>query len=317
MSDDQDLRSRLERIAASAGEPPEHGLERVAARRHRRLRRRRGAVATAAALAVLAAGAPLIAGGRADDHDTVTASDAASPAGAPVELPRSVVVRCEPTGIVVPVASVRPQRDGLHIRVHNLLPAPTTLEVEGEGWSSGAIPVAPGVEEVRQPVPPGEVTLGCDIGGRLERRQVNLVDAGGYYEKPELACSGAEIATLRDLVVEPAQGNVITAAREALHPHLVEGTVDDAIGALRGYPAQRLSDPTADPVVQVIRDGDVVAFAHLRGGDGAATPPWTAVTEVDVCRSVLDPASAAQASITSSTAPSTAAAAGATSPGPP
>jgi hypothetical protein len=313
VSDDKDLRSRLERIAASAGDPPDHGLERVAACRHRRLRRRRGAVAPAAALAVLVAGAPLIAGGLADDRDTVTASDAASPTGAPVELPRSIVVRCEPTGIVVPVASVRPQRDGLHIRVHNSLPSPTTLEVEGDGWSSGAIPVAPGVEEVRQPVPPGEVTLGCDIGGTLQRRQVNLVDAGSYYEKPELACPGEETATLRDLAVEPAQGNVITAAREALHPHLVEGADDDAIGALRGYPAQRLSDPTADPVVQVVRDGDVIAFAHLRGGDGEAAPPWTTVSEAEVCRSVLDPASAAQAPATASTAP----VAGAASPEPP
>src|SRR5690606_35601384 len=141
------------------------------------------------------------------------------------------------TGIVVPVASVRPQRDGLHIRVHNSLAAPTTLEVEGDGWSSGAIPVAPGVEELRQPVPPGEVTLGCDIGGTVQRRQVNLVDAGGYYEKPELTCPEAETATLRDLAVEPAQGNVITAARGALDPHLVEGTSGDVIGALRGYAA--------------------------------------------------------------------------------
>src|SRR5262245_21532888 len=130
VSDDPDLRSQLERIAAAVGDPPEHGLERVAARRHRRLRRRRGAVATAAVLAVLAAGTALIQ--RAGNGpEVVTASESATPAGAPAEVPDRVDVRCRPTGIDVPVASVRPQRDGLHIRVINELGKPTSLQVEG------------------------------------------------------------------------------------------------------------------------------------------------------------------------------------------
>ena len=73
VTDDKDLRSELERLASSVGDPPEHGLERVAARRHRRLRRRRGAVATAAVLAVLTVGLVALAE-RRDRHDTVTAS---------------------------------------------------------------------------------------------------------------------------------------------------------------------------------------------------------------------------------------------------
>ena len=287
MTDDPDLRSRLERIASSAGDPPEHGLDRVAARRHRRLRRRRGAVATAAVLAVLAAGAPLIAQSLEDEPETVTGTDTATPAGTPAEVPRVVEVRCEPTGIVVPVASVRPERDGLHVRVHNLLPEPTTITVEGDDWSSGEIVVASGVHEVRQPVPPGRLTIGCNIAGTPERRRVDLVDPSGYYREPELDCDEAEHTTMTSLPVDPSVANLITAARSGLAPHLTESDRPDAIGPLRGYPAQRLSDATADPVVQVVRDGEVIAFAHVRGKDGGIVPPWTVLSEVEVCEPMV------------------------------
>ncbi len=303
MSDDPDLRSELERIASSVGDPPEHGLDRVAARRHRRLRRRRGAVATAAVLAVLAVGVPLISQGIDDDRESVTASETATPGGPPAEVPRLVEVRCEPTGIVVPVASVRPQRDGLHIRVYNSLPEPTTIEVEGDDWSSGDIEVPPGVKEVRQPVPPGELTIGCDIAGAVERRSVDLVDPAGLYRVPKLACDEADVATLEDLPVDPPSNNIIAAARAGLSSHLVDGTTDDAIDALRGYPAQRLGDATDDPVVHVARDGDVIAFAHVRGAEGVGHAPWTSIEWAEVCRSVLIPTAPGASATTTSTEP--------------
>jgi len=286
VTDDKDLRSELERLASSVGDPPEHGLERVAARRHRRLRRRRGAVATAAVLAVLTVGAVAFAE-RRDRRDTVTASGSASPAGAPAELPREVEVLCDPTGIVVPVASVRPERDGLHIRVANSLGAPTVLQVEGDGWSSGDIEVQPGVSGVRQPVPPGELTIGCEIAGEMQRRRVDLVDPGGFYRAPELGCERADVVTLPDLPVPvPDATNIIVAARAALHPYVTGGTEGDGVGPLRGYQSQRLGDATDDPVVQVSRAGKVIAFVHVRGADGAVTPPWTNVSEAEVCGSV-------------------------------
>lgn len=288
MTDDPDLRSRLQRLASSAGDPSEHGLERVAARRHRRLRRRRGAVATAAVLAVLAVGASLISRGLDDDRESVSASETASPDGAPAEVPRIVEVHCAPTGILVPVASVRPQRDGLHIRVHNTLAEATTLKVLGTGWSSGDIEVPPGLHEVRQPVPPGQLTIGCDIAGRHERRLVDLVDPAGYYQAPELACEESERVTLEDLPVDPSSQSIVAAARVALEPHLVDGTRSDAIGAPRGYQSQRLSDATDDPVVQVAREGDVIALVHVRGEDGGTEPPWTTVSVAHVCGSVVE-----------------------------
>lgn len=288
MSDDKDLRSELERLASSVGDPPEHGLERVAARRHRRLRRRRGAVATAAVLAVLTVGVLALAE-RRDRHDAVTASDAARPEGAPAELPSEVVVLCDPAGIVVPVASVRPERDGLHIQVVNSLGAPTVLHVDGDRWRSGDIEVDPGLHEVRQPVPPGELTIGCEIAGELQRRRVDLVDSGGYYRVPELSCDQADAVTLRDLPVGvPQATNITVAARAALQPYVSGGADNnDEIGALRGYQSQRLGDATDDPVVQVTRAGKVIAFAHVRGADGETSAPWTTVTEAKVCSSAL------------------------------
>ena len=289
MSDDPDLRSELERLASSVGDPPEHGLERVAARRHRRLRRRRGAVATAAVLAVLTVGAVALAQ-RSDHRENVTASGSARPAGARPELPRALEVVCGPEGIIVPVASVRPQRDGLLVHVTNALGAPTSLEVRGSGWSSGDVEVEAGTSEVRLPVPPGELTVGCEIAGEVHRRRADLVDADGYYREPELTCDDDQVETLRDLPVEPGGAtNIIAAARGALAAHLVGGTEGDGIGPLRGYQSQRLGDPTSDPVVQVVRDGDVVAFAHVRGADGAPSPPWTTVSDVEVCASVVAP----------------------------
>ncbi len=303
MTDDNDLRSRLERIASLAGDPPEHGLDRVAARRHRRLRRRRGAVAAAAVLAVLAVGAPLISHGSRD-RTSVEASGEAGPPGVTPEVPREVVVRCDPEGIVVPVASVRPQRDGLHIRVVNALPRTTVLEVDGDGWSSGEIEVRPGERAVRQPVPPGKVTISCRIGGATERRRIDVVDLAGYYVEPHLACDDSDVAKLDRLAVDPPSSSVIVAARTALDAWLTGGSRDDEIGPVRGYPSQRLGDATADPMVQVKRDGDVIAFASVRGAEGATDPPYTTVT-ARVCRAMVTTAEDPPDGTTSTSEPTT------------
>jgi hypothetical protein len=298
VSDDHDLRSKLERLASFAGDPPERGLERVAARRRRRLRRRRGAVATAAVLAVLAVGLPLISQGREDTGESIAASETAPPVGTPVEVPPLVEVRCEPAGITVPVASVRAERDGLHIRVVNLLPDATVVQVDGGGWSSGDISVPPGIDLVRQPVPPGELTIGCAIAGEMERRRVDLVDPAGHYTSPGLDCDTEERTTLRDLAIDPVEESLVAGVRQGLGDHLAEG---DVLGAPRGYAAQRLSDATDDPVVQVTRDDDVVAFVHVRGEDGVASPPWTTVSRADVCTYALDGAGAPSADAGSAT----------------
>jgi hypothetical protein len=297
---DNDLRSRLERLASSAGDPPEHGLDRVAARRHRRLHRRRGAVATATVLAVLAAALSLISESPRKDPDTVAARNEAGVAGdAPVEEPRLVEVRCEPTGIVVPVASVRAQRDGLHVRVLNFLGVPTYVSVESNHWNSGKVPVEGPTKEFIQPVAPGQLEIGCEINGAYQARRVDLVDPQGYYKEPELTCGTPEQPPLRDLPVEPATAGLVDAVRRGLGDRLMPG---DAVVAMRGYVDQRMTDPTKDPQAAVFRDGEFVAFVHVQATDGTPGAPYTSISRVEACPDALA-APTTTTSTTSSTVP--------------
>ncbi|HEX6235899.1 MAG TPA: hypothetical protein VFZ68_01830 [Acidimicrobiales bacterium] len=288
--DDQaDLRRLLQRLATSVGDPPEHGLERLAARRHRRLRRRRGAVVTAAALAVLVGLIATI--GSNDEPADVAASRAERSGARPAsELPSTAELHCGPGGILVPVASVRPQSDGLHLRVLNAHPGATTVWVEGDDWASGPIQVDAGITEQHHPVPPGILTIGCEVQGEREQRRVDLVDVDGVYQVPQLACRTSEQVTLTDLSVDPETGSLVTATRRVLAPALGD---DDSVGAPRGYVRQRLGAPTTDPITQLTRDGRAVAFVRLRGdggGDGAGDavprPPWVVATEVIACPEV-------------------------------
>jgi hypothetical protein len=296
VSKDHDLRSRLERLASSAGDPPEHGLDRVAARRHRRLHRRRGAVATATVLAVLAAALSLISGSVRNDPDTVAARNETGVVGdAPVEEPRLVEVRCEPTGIVVPVASVRAQRDGLHLRVLNSLGAPTHVTVESNHWDSGEIPVNGPTKEFVTPVPPGQLQIGCEINGAYQARRVDLVDPQGFYKEPELACDTREQPPLSDLPVQPSTSGIVFAVRQGLGARMLE---DDRVEAVKGYQAQDMGDPTDDPQAAVIRDHEMVAIVHVRGADGSASPPYTSISLVEACPDAL-----AAPTTTTSTAP--------------
>ncbi|MFP3901242.1 MAG: hypothetical protein ACLFXM_10325 [Acidimicrobiia bacterium] len=299
MTDDDhvDFRRSLQRFATSVGDPPEHGLERLAARRHRRLRRRRGAVVTAAALAVLVG---LIATIGSNDEPADVAASAAEQSGPrpASELPATAELRCGPGGILVPVASVRPQSEGLHLRVLNTHRGATTVWVEGDDWASGPIRVDPGITEQHHPVPPGILTIGCEVQGEPQQRRVDLIDVDGVYQVPQLSCRKSEQVMITDLPVDPETGSLITATRRALAPALHD---DDSIGAPRGYVRQRLAAPTTDPLTQLTRDGRTVAFVRLRGadeGDGGAggggdgdadaavRPPWVAATEVIACPEV-------------------------------
>ena len=283
--DDHELRSRLERLASSAGDPPEHGLDRVAARRHRRQHRRRGAVATAAVLAVLIgvlAIRPL-----GEEPDNVTASEAVPTEPSLAEIPTVLDVRCTRAGIQVPVASVRPQRDGMHMHVVNATGGPTDVQVLATQWDSGPIRIPVGFRDVRQPVPPGVLTIGCEHDGRLDQRRVDLVDTAHFYRPVDLACDKAHQKTLENLKVHPAAGSIVQAARRGLTPKVTPEVANAEIGPLIGYPGERLSDPTADPVVQVGVPGDVVAIVHVRGADHPASPPWTTLAWVDICDSAL------------------------------
>ena len=290
MKGDPNLRARLERLASNAGDPPERGLDRVAARRHRRLRRRRGAVVTAAALAVLLGSISLVMDGGSGDDD-LAVSPARRPARAAPQLPDTVVVHCTPTGIEIPVASVRPQRDGMHVRVFNERATPTEVRVVKDDEWTGRQVFKFGMWSMVQPVAPGTLRIGCVIDGVERSLTVELVDVNGYYRKPGLECPSEDkeiqITDLAEAVPDPqmsaATYSVLSSKGfpvEELEP-----------GPVRGYPSQRLGGPTDDPIVQVDRRGDTVAFVHLRRVDDRPDAPWSAVA-IDGCQSFLAEATA-------------------------
>jgi hypothetical protein len=294
VSDDPDLRARLERLASTAGDPPERGLDRVAARRHRRLRRRRGAVVTAAALAVLLGGVSLVMDGGPDD-DQVAVSPAGRPTGAAAQLPDTVEVHCTPTGIAIPVASVRPQRDGMHVRVFNELATSTEVSVVKEDEWAGRHEFEPGVMgSMLQPVAPGTLRIGCVIGGLEKSLTVELVDVHGYYREPGLECPSEDRELdLKDLdAAAPPHKSMSTTTLNALRSNGF--AVDELeVGPVRGYPSQRLGDPTDDPKVQVDRRGDTVAFVHLERTDTGSDAPWKAVS-INGCESFLSEAASTE-----------------------
>jgi hypothetical protein len=297
-----DLQLLLEQIAASAGDPPEHGLAGVAARRRRRKRHRRGAVATAMTLAVVAVlVAPFVVH---DDRDDVTASDAANLGETRhSELPDVMQLTCAPTGIDVPIASIRPQADGLHIEVVNELPGRTQVWVRAfdeddaaeQVWDSGLLSYERGRHQLIQPVPPGRVTVACLIGGTERRRQIELVDVDHDYETPELDCDEDERTTLTDVVVptneagEPIR-SYVGATRAGLLALTQWDDADVSVTQPRGYTDQHFGSWSHQPMTEVRKDGDTVALVYLAGENqqAPASAPWTQAPQVDVCQSFLN-----------------------------
>lgn len=286
-----DLRALLEKIAATAGDPPEHGLDGVAARRRRRTRHRRGAVATAVALAVLGLAILPRLEQLGDDHD-VTAAETGAPAHR-AELPDEVELHCTPQGIVVPVASIQPQEDGLHVAIQNSLGHPIDVWVRARrtsGWYSGRVRMEPGQRSLIQPAPPGTLTIGCVINGRDEERQIELVDVDSIYNEPELSCPTDERDPLDDppaVAAHPRYTKVVADALTGVGIQVAQGEVKP----LDGY-AQRFGYSTVEPRVYVERDGYVLVTAQLvpedPEEDRPAHQPWVGVTDVELCPNLLD-----------------------------
>lgn len=307
---DAELRALLEQIAATAGDPPEHGLDRVATLRRRRTRHRRRAVATTMALAVsgVASVTWLNLGQR--DHDLSVGSE--SDVGRwPVEQPDVLEVHCNPDGIDIPVATIQAQSDGLHVEAINE-GSSRSVEVrvvaEPNAWDSGPITVEAGEdEEFVQPVRPGPLTVGCKpVPGAAsadtpthnddaedegedegERRQVILIDTEEVYTRPALSCPADESSPVEgDLPARAEETNsFILVVEEALDDYW-NGEIDE-VAELEAYPDQDFPYPVEQLEVQVLRNDETVALVKL---DGAG--PWTEVAGVRACDEFLvDPES--------------------------
>jgi hypothetical protein len=243
-------------------------------------------------VAVLLIGISAVFEGGPDERE-VTVSPAERVPSAEAQLPRTLEVFCQPDGIEIPIGSVRPQRDGLHIRIVNQLTSTTNVWVDGQHWSSGRQSVPPGVTMTqRYPAPPGNLTVGCTVAGHDDRLSVDLVDVDGYYHEPGLSCDEDEFRKLADLVIADPTDQMLVAARRAFEAYwgeLVDWGDDIEAGSVRGYDGQRLGDRTLDPIVQVAQDGKVVAFVHLRGPGGVPAAPWETAS-IDACAPFLDAA---------------------------
>lgn len=228
---------------------------------------------------------------REPERDDIAVSPSQAPAGVAPQLPRTVDVHCTRTGIDIPVASVRPQRDGLHVRVFNELAFETRVQVTAEDrWSSGWVTFEPGEWPLRLAAPPGGLTITCDIAGRFDRRTVELNDVDGHYQTPELVCPPDEVERVSDLDAGAPDELMVVATKAILKRHgYVDKTDMVDVGAVQGYAGARLGDPTVDPVVQVEQDGQTMAWVHLRRARGRPEGPWVTASLVEGCRSFLSP----------------------------
>jgi hypothetical protein len=234
-----------------------------------------------------------------DDGHDVTASDDASSEPMRAQLPDAVTLTCAPSGIDVPVASIRPQSDGLHLDVVNDFPAPTEVWIEAHDddapdhdWDSGRIAVASGKTRLVQAAPPGVLTVGCRIGDHDQKRQIELVDVEHKWTEPKVSCGDDDpVEVLPDLPVppEPAGQSYVSATRKLLVPLTKWNDRIDVVGEPRGYPDQRYGTSLAQPMVQVLHSDQTVALVYLAGEDPdrPAAPPWTVAPRVEVCKSFL------------------------------
>ena len=294
-----DVQAYLEKIAATAGDPPEHGLDGVMARRRRRTRHRRGAVATAMALAVGGFVTVSWLSGVQHNHDVAAGSTGKGSPERHAQLPDTVELTCASERIDVPLASIRPQADGLHLRVDNQRGVRTDVWVLSDGpWRSGRFSVAEGVSSQVLAAPPGKLTVGCNVGSTEQQRQIELVDVDHRYTRPELDCATTQQKKLPGAFPMDRTARSLPAAARAALGNRIRDT--DQIRPFSGYPEVRYDTRTVDPAVEVRRRGQTVAVAHFVGTpDPDAAPkgtvapallaPWTKVRVVDYCPAFVAP----------------------------
>jgi hypothetical protein len=174
----------------------------------------------------------------------------------------------------------------MHVRVFNELPTPTEVRViKGDEWA-GRQQFAHGMGAMVQPVAPGTLRIGCVVGGVEKSQTVELVDVHGYYQEPTLECpSEDKKMQVGDLGgAEPARSMTTTTNNLFRSKGYRVDELD--VHPVRGYVGARFGYPTDDPMVQVDRGADTVAFVHLRRSDDQRQASWHAVT-IDGCGGFL------------------------------
>lgn len=235
-----------------------------------------------------------------NDHDITAASQGGGTSSGPrPELPDVVELHCSPGAIDVPVASIRPQSDGLHLEVVNDLGKRTwawVVSPSSPRWDSGRFPVPPGRTEVIVTPPPGPLTVGCDAGDDdPQQRQVDLVDINHVYSAKGLDCPVADQQHDTKVVEVPRDRATLPTAVRAALTAKVDGS---RIEPNSGYLESPYKAPTDDPSVRLVRGAQTVAIVHLTGtatsaqAETAPTPvgPWVGVHLIEYCPAFITPA---------------------------
>jgi hypothetical protein len=169
-------------------------------------------------------------------------------------------VICDQDGTRLLTTQVRPQADGVHIRIESRLDREDVSFVVGQLGGSEA------AGEQVWPIPPGTVEIGCWVGFEEEPDYVPLevVDSQGLYVPAELDClkavgsSGGGVASSGGSFGEAPEGDPrdpVEIAREFFESAFGPLGADDVVERA-GYPQAEIRQ------VRLVRDGKTVAVAE-------------------------------------------------------
>jgi hypothetical protein len=254
---DDELRARLGESLNRAPTPQPGDIDDVA-RRARRLRLRRRVLGSAVALGIAAALAlPLALLLPLRGSDPAPSSEGSA-------LPADVAeVVCEQSGPRVLTPVVRPQQDGVHVRVRNTFDEMASFglrAVSGGGQGDGA---PPGVSELVFPLAPGDLIATCspgdaDHGDPRWKAPLEVLDPVGLFVPYAVQCgTGRVMAQIMDYGpgAHGPLGDPVQVARGS-----IEGLESTDVIERAGYPSER--DSTQEAIVRVVREGRVIVAVH-------------------------------------------------------
>jgi hypothetical protein len=199
-----------------------------------------------------------------------------------------VQIVCDGTSIQVLTPQVRPQPDGVHIRMDNRSDRELTVGLRYANGGGGGNGAPPGVFEVADPqggtalpAPPGVTTVTCtdlSLHGNPDdappTATFEIVDEDGIYISTALDCD-EQVSGIGDYVAGTTGevGDPVDLARAHF-----QRLRDTDIVERAGYPESTI------PVVRVVRDGQAIATIEYEpdGQGGWLTGTVSRCTDADI-----------------------------------
>jgi hypothetical protein len=274
-----DLRTRLQRIGDRVRVAPD-AFERFERARRRRERNRRITAGMVALLVAIAGSAAAFTAFRANDGGKTIGGGGRSDS-ALTEPSEVAEFTCDETGTISPRSlAVDAQTDGVHIAVTNTADERISFTVSGHESStyvvtdSGADPGER--KEIVLGLPPGDADVSCVLGskGGIDTSpiaELRVADPAGSYIPIGMDCPKSSQASDDAPGAVGFKGDPVEIARQ----HLSGLEYDDAVERA-GYPGSE------QPIVRVVRGGNVVAMATFNGAGEGGWLVETLVTCVNV-----------------------------------